>query len=145
MNNQEETSGRDERQDTLDRHKGRAKEMVRGAKGAPESRPSEPARGRQPEGERGPRGEQERGDSAPQGRPPAHAAANGLRRQQGGEEASPGDRRQQGVRERVDRIKQGRREGASESQRRGPQDRPGIAERVRMARSQRGQGERGRS
>ena len=110
--------------------------------------------------ESGPRADQERGGpnasdrdrSAPQGRPPAHAAAHGLRRQQGGEEAPPADRRQQMVRGRVDRIKKARRQAAPERREpardargRGPQERPGIAERIRMARSQPQQTERSRA
>jgi len=160
VNNQDETGRRDERQSTLERHKGRAKEMVRGTHGSPEPRSAEPASARRPEAERGSRNRQERGASVtpdrsearPQGRPPAHAAAHGLRRQQGGEEGPPADRRQQVVRGRVDRIKQARRLGAPERREpardargRGPQERPGIAERIRMARSQPQQDQRSRA
>jgi hypothetical protein len=197
---------RGQAQATVERHKDRAKEMIRGAQAAPESRSAEPAGARRPEPasdrggyapqgqppahaaayglrrrqgeeatapadrravsadrdqpERGPRADQGRGGpnasdrdrSAPQGRPPAHAAAYGLRRQQGGEQAPPAGRRQQMTREQIDRIKQARRQVAAErrgpardARGRGPQERPGIAERIRMARSQSQQTERSRA
>lgn len=197
---------RGQAQATVERHKNRAKEMIRGAQAESESRSSEPAGARRPEPasdrggyapqgqppahaaayglrrrqgeevaasadgravnaapgqpERGPRADQGRGGpsasdrdrSAPQGRPPAHAAAYGLRRQQGGEQAPPAGRRQQMTREQIDRIKQARRQAAAErrgpardARGRGPQERPGIAERIRMARSQSQQTERSRA
>ncbi len=177
MNDTDGTDARRGRaQATAERHKDRAKEMIRGAQAAPESRSAEPAGARQLEPERGSRaaianemaqrqpepgsradrkrdtpGASDRSESAPQGRPPAHAAAHGLRRQQGGEETPPADRRQQMVRGRVDRIKKARRQAAPERREpardtrgRGPQERPGIAERIRMARSQPQQDQRSR-
>ena len=86
MNNQDETGRRDERQGTLERHKGRAKEMVRGSQGAPESRSAEPARGGRPEAERGSRGGQERGGG--QERPGIAERIRMARSQQGQDQRS---------------------------------------------------------
>lgn len=153
MNDTDGNDARRERaQATVERHKGRAKEMIRGSQGEPESRSVEPARSRRQErgGSVAPdRGESaQRGRPAPQGNPPAQAPAHGLRRQRG-ERETP-DQRQQMRRERLYRIKQERlnsRDSSKQERREGARDlqeRPGIAERIRMFRSQPQQGQQSR-